>query len=624
MARPVQGDVPLSKPALLALLLLVSTPLHGALPPGPVDPVELENFLDGIVRKSMAEGGAPGAAVAVVRDGRVLLVKGYGWADVAAKRPVDADRTLFPVGSVSKPVTATAVLELVERGKLRLGEDVNRYLRDFQIEPTFQAPITPHHLLTHTAGLDVTLIGTAAADSSEVQPLGRYLAENLPPRIRPPGEALSYSNHGYTLLGHLVETVSGQPFDRYIKEQVFRPLGMSRSGFAVPPGDDVALGYEDGKLAAPPVHPQIVPAAGLVTTATDMARFLIAHLEEERLLRLSTFREMHRPHFRQDPRMPGMSYGFFESFDHGQRGLFHTGGLRGFMSGLYLWPEHRLGLFVVDNGYDGGLIWSVAHGLLDHYFPFKPGPGPRPPGAGERARLCAGRYRLASHTRTTLEKASALRDRDLIVRDLGNGTVGIWGGPFVEVEPGLFQSPETGEKVAFTTRNGSVRYMVTEELFIGNQTWEKLPYRQSSSLHRDLLVLLLVVFVSALFVRPGEDLSLFAGSPESPPEADRAVRLGVLLAGLNVLFLALFVVAFRVAARGAGLLYGVPPLVTAALIVPLLAAPVALAVAGHAALAWKRSYWTVRWRLYYTALAVAGLGFLAFLSYWKLLGFRVR
>jgi hypothetical protein len=321
--------------------------------------------------------------------------------------------------------------------------------------------------------------------------------------------------------------------------------------------------------------------------------------------------------------MPGMAYGFFESFDHGQRALFHTGGLHGFMSGVYLWPEHRLGLFVVDNGYDGSLIWSVAHGLLDHYFPHKPQPGPRPPGAAERARRCAGRYRLTSHTRTTLEKASALRDRDLIVRDLGGGSLGIWGGPFVEVEPWLFQSPETGERVAFRpSQDDGIRYMATEDLFIGNQTWEKLPYRQSSSLHRDLLVLMLALFIAALFVRPAEDLSLFGGAPEVSPEARRAIGLGVLLAGLNVLFLVLLVVAFRVAARGAGLQYGVTPLVTTALTVPLLSVPVALAVAAQAAFAWRRSWWTLRWRLYSTALAVAGLGFLAFLLYWNLLGFR--
>jgi CubicO group peptidase (beta-lactamase class C family) len=604
----------------LFLLLLASPSLAAA---QPADRGELEAFLDGVLLRELTDYHVPGAVVAVVRDGEVLLAKGYGYADLAAKRPVVADRTVFLVGSVAKPVTATAVLQLVERGKLRLDEDVSRYLKSFQLDGP---PVTAAHLLTHTGGFDVTLIGTAAPKALEVQPLGRYLAERMPPRVRPPGLVFAYSNHGYALLGHLVEEVSGRPFARYMDENIFQPLGMRHSGFL--PLErleaDLAVGYEGGSRIAPPVYPQIGPAAGLATTAMDMARFLIAHLEGSHILGEATLREMHRQHFTQEPCMPGMTWGFFESFENGRRTLFHGGGIRGFMSGVYLWPEHRTGLFIADNGYDGALVGAVARKFLDHYFPGER-PRTRPPaGSVERARQCAGRYRLAGSSRTTLEKAAALREGDFLVRDLGGGALGIWGLRFVEVAPWLFQDAEGEERVAFRRdAQGRVTHLVTEELFVGNQTWESLPWYRSASLHRDLFLLLIALFVAALFVRPAvERQGLFTEVVELPLAVRRTVRLGVLLSGLVLLFLVLFVLGFRQAAQGAGLLYGVPWLVKVALAVPLLAIPVALALAVEVVRAWRSRAGSLRWRVWSAVLAMGGIIFPAFLSFWNLLGFR--
>lgn len=162
---------------------------------------------------------------------------------------------------------------------------------------------------------------------------------------------------------------------------------------------------------------------------------------------------MHRQHFTQDPRMPGLTYGFFESFENGQRTLFHGGGIRGFMSGIYLWPEHRLGLFVADNGYDGGgLVWAVADGFL--------------------------------------------------------------------------------------------------------------------------------------------------------------------------LFPVLLVLGFRQAAQGAGLLYGVPPLVTAALVLPLLAAPLVPVLLVLEVRAWREGWWSPRRRFHLTLVALGAVAFLVLLNVWNLLGFR--
>lgn len=615
--------------AVALLCLLFAPPVRAQTARG------LEAALDALITEHMTRTHLPGAVVAVVKDGRVLFLKGYGYADLAAGRPVSPERTVFPVGSVSKPVTATAVLQLAERGRLRLDENVNRSLKDLQVPRTFPQPITPAQLLTHTAGFDSSLIGTASPRPDGVLPLGRYLAERLPPRVRPPGRVLAYSNHGYTLLGHLIEAAAGVPFPRYLEENVFRPLGMLRSSFAPVPAlaPDRAVGYElrgDGEYrAAVPVHPRIVPAASLETTAADMARFLLAHLEGGtagggHILQPETVAEMHRRHFSQEPRMPGMAWGFFESFANGRRCLFHGGGLRGFMAGVYLWPESRLGLFVADNGYDAGLVEDVALALLDHELPFRPPILRAIPGGRERARRSAGSWRLAALPVENLEKAAALRQRDFVVTDLGDGALGIWGQRFVEVSPWLFQDARGQERVAFVAEGtGPARLLVTEELFVGNQTWERVPWYASGTRNLTVLLLLVALFLSALFARPAEGgASLFAERPEMPPAARRAVRLGITLAAVDLSFLVLIFLGFRRAAQGAGLLYGLPFLIQAALALPLLGAPLALALPVCAAQAWRERFWSTGWRLYYTLLACGGVAFLVFLAAWNLLGFR--
>lgn len=617
---------------LFSCLALFAIPL----PAPALDPVELRDLVDGIVRKRMEKGRIPGAVISVVWNGEVVLSQGYGYADRASRKPVSAEKTLFRVGSVAKPVTATAVLQLVERGKLRLDADIAPYLEGFRSRPRFSRPVTVADLLTHTAGLDTTLLSVAAPRPSEVLPLGRYLADRLPPFVRPPGRFFGYSNHGYTLLGYLVERASGRPFARYLDEEVFRPLGMRRSSFLpVPPhAADLAVGYElrgGEHEPAVPVYPHIAPAAGLATTGADMARFLIAHLEGgaaggRRVLGAETVREMQRTRFTEDPRMPGMACGFFETFEKGSRGLFHGGGIRGFTSGVYLWPEQRLGVFVSNNGSDDGLVRAVSRGLLDRFFPASdaaPPPAPRP--SRDQPSL-SGVYRALSHPRTTFEKSGALRgSQELRVRDLGNGTLSVWGLRFVEVAPQLYQEEEGTERIAFRRDpQGRGTHLFTEEMFLGNEAWERLPEYATASTHQQALLFFALVFAVALFLRPREPhAGLAEALPEEAPDLRRAVTLGALVSGLNLLFLVLMVFAFRRAAAGAGLLYGLPPLMAVGLAVPLLSIPLSLALPVFAARLWRRGHGPLPWRLFYTLLTFAALGFGAFLAFWNLLGYRI-
>src|SRR5262249_62234852 len=143
-------------------------------------------FLDGFMPMQLERENIAGAVVLVVKDGRVLFAKGYGYSDVGKKTPVTVDATLFRPGSISKLFTWTAVMQLVEQGKLDLDKDINDYL-DFKIPATFPQPITLRNVMTHTPGFAETAKDLFVKDTGEMKPLGAYLADHLPNRISPPG-----------------------------------------------------------------------------------------------------------------------------------------------------------------------------------------------------------------------------------------------------------------------------------------------------------------------------------------------------------------------------------------------------------------------------------------------------
>src|SRR5438132_3132782 len=222
--------------------------------PNPAPPPELttadfETFLDALIPSQLQNRNIAGAVVSVVKDGNVLFQKGYGYADVEAKRPVLPDQTLFRPGSISKLFTATAVMQLVEQGKLDLDRDVNEYL-DFAIPKIYPEPITLRRLLTHTAGFEETLKDLFVAHESDLKPLRTYLVNQMPARIFQPGKIPSYSNYGFTLAGYIVERVSGEKFERYIENHILKPLPMTNSTFDQPLPPQLASQMSRGYMNA--------------------------------------------------------------------------------------------------------------------------------------------------------------------------------------------------------------------------------------------------------------------------------------------------------------------------------------------------------------------------------------
>ncbi|RFA29922.1 hypothetical protein CAI21_08840 [Alkalilimnicola ehrlichii] len=423
---------------------------------------DLEAWLDGFVPYALAQGDIAGALVLVVKDGQVLLKKGYGYANVEHAVPMDPESTVFPVASVGKTLTWTAVMQLVEQGLLELDRDINDYL-DFRIPDAYDSAITMRHLMTHTAGFEERI---KQYRRNGPQPLGSYLREvPVPARIDPPGEVQAYSNYGTVLAGYIVERVSDQPFEDYVAHHILAPLGMVRSSFRSPVPEalqtDLARSYSRRSAGAPyplEMRPELTadPAGSLVTTVPDMARFMLAHLERRpvadyALLQPDTMRLMQEPAYRPIPGAPGTTLGFFGADYNDSRVIGHTGDDAGSHSDLKLLLDEGVGLFLfVNSSGNGGLIGaayrlraSLYFQFMDRYFPASPAaPELTLIAAPEHARLMAGEYEMSRRPSGDFLSALYLAAR---VRVVANEDGTIMTSPLINLETGR---PQTWRQTA--------------------------------------------------------------------------------------------------------------------------------------------------------------------------------
>ena len=350
-------------------------------PPPQLTKADFETFLDALIPSQLRNRNIAGAVVSVVKDGQALFQKGYGYADVEEKKPVLPDQTLFRPGSVSKLFTATAVMQLVEQGKLDLDRDVNDYL-DFALPKTYPEPVTLRQLLTHTGGFEETLKNLFVAHESDIKPLRTYLMNEMPARIFLPGKIPSYSNYGFTLAGYIVERVSGERFERYIENHILKPLGMNNSTFEqpLPPqlGPQMSKGYlSASKKPRDFEWVQAAPAGALTTTAADMTRFMLAFLQDGAvdgvsILKPETVRQMETRQFEFDPMLPGLGITFMEYLIDPVRIIAHGGDTVYFHSDMILVPDAHLGYFLSYNslGKDvGGGRGEVWRSFVNRYFP---------------------------------------------------------------------------------------------------------------------------------------------------------------------------------------------------------------------------------------------------------------
>jgi CubicO group peptidase (beta-lactamase class C family) len=446
----------------------------GAASANPLNSADVEAWLDGFLPYALEKGKIPGAVVVVVNGDGVVLQKGYGYSDVAKRTPVSPETTLFRPGSVSKLFTWTAVMQQVEAGKLDLDKDVNSYI-DFKIPPFEGKPITLRHIMTHTAGFEESVRHLISSDPKAAMTLKKQMPLALPERVFAPGTTPAYSNYATALAGYIVERVSGEPFDDYIDNHIFDPLGMVHSSFRQPLQAKLvplmSKGYPDVTQKPEPFEIVIpAPAGSLSSSGEDMGKFMIAHLNQGGvLLKPETTRMMH------DFRAPGianlntMALGFYEQWVNGQRAIAHGGDTVWFHSYLWLFPESDIGLYISMNsagaeGAAGGIRSALFHKFADRYLP-----GDEPmtridaKTAREHAALVAGTYVSSRGSFTNFLSVLGLLGPTSIM-PTENGSISLPGldglsaaaRDWVEVEPFVWRDRNTGERLVAEFKDGKV------------------------------------------------------------------------------------------------------------------------------------------------------------------------
>lgn len=529
-------------------------------------------FLDGLMPQQLGTDDLGGVVISVVKDGKVLFAKGYGYADVEKKTPVSPDTTLFRPGSISKLFTWTAVMQLVEQGKLDMDRDVNDYL-DFKIPATFPKPITLRNAMTHTPGFEETLEELFVKDEKSLTPLGNYLKNHMPERIFPPGTTPAYSNYATAMAGYIVQRVSGQPFDEYIEQHILNPLHMTHSTFRQPLPETLkpmmSKGYE---LASQPAkdweYVEAAPAGSSSVSALDMTRFMMAHLQDgqfegAQILKPETARYMHSRQFENLPEMNAMALGFYEETRNGHRIIGHGGDTQYFHSDLHLMPDAQLGFFISYNSAGKGEVRGreeVWHAFLDRYFPY-PLQDPAPVStAAQDISSVSGRYIVSRRLETSIMAVLTVVGETKVYGNV-DGTLSIAdlkaanGQPkkFREIAPLLFRDVNSQDRVGFKRLPSGKLRMVIDFPFM---VFEKAAWYENSAFHLPMIIASLAIIVLTIILWPVMALvRRHYGRPLNLPSQERRVRLFVRVACLLVVaFFAGYGTFFAVALKDISLL----------------------------------------------------------------------
>ena len=583
----------------------------------------------------------PSLAVVVVQGDSTLLSKGYGNESSRPVRPVDPDSTLFNIASVSKLFTATAAMQLVERDSLSLDDDVSRWLGSEVVRgdgPT----ITLRHLLTHTSGLDGAFMRDVVATPSDMISLRDYFIRFPSMRGRPPGQEIRYSNVGMALVGRLVELGSGMPFDDYVERHVLHPLGMHHSTFRQPPAQPLKSRIATHGSGPVPDVLLLSPSGAMVSTASDMGRFMRAHLADGtlggvRILAPARARQMRQTQWRASAAIPGVGLGFFGSDLGGVSGVFHTGA-RTHFSLMYLVPEHRLGIFVVHSMRQGGphqtLRTDFARALIERYIPpDRVEPVPRQPSWPPSTQY-AGVYRPVLLATTTIERAAQLAtDTPVEAGPEGSLSIRIPGGTrlaFHRVGPFHYRvrgGSNDGLHVAFTRGgDGQVRGFSMSGSTQDPVSFERLRWFERGGFHSLLIGAFLLLFAATALAAPFTALArrvsrTHVASDDSTPGAKWAWRMVVatgLLVLLSPLSTFLIVATHQGDDTAAG---GLRFALSVGLTFLLLGTVTGLTLPPLAVAAWRRRYWGIARRTYFTLLATGVVVTLPLLYHYHLLGY---
>jgi CubicO group peptidase (beta-lactamase class C family) len=572
LALPPQTPVPLKTAAPSEAAEAKPSPTTPPPAAHPLEKADLAAFFDGLIPLQMERSDVAGATVLVMKDGQELLKKGYGYSDVTKKASVDPDTTMFRLASISKLFTWVSVMQLSEQGKLDIDADVNNYL-DFKIAPAFGKPITLRNLMTHTGGFEEVVHDILIVDPKKTASLRDFLIINQPRRMYPPGEIPAYSNYGVGLAGYIVQRVSLEPFEQYVSEHIFLPLGMKHSSFNEPMTAELAPYVSDGYRATtekPALGFEIfqpAPAGGVSSTAGDMEKFALALLnggefDGHRILKTETRDAMWSRQFDTSDALPPMCMGFYQTWRNDLRFIGHDGDLVAFHSMFLMEPTQKLVVFVSYNsaGSASRNRAELLNGFADRYYPVYTAP-PFQTFLVNQLKDIAGNYqatRRADSTKLAISNPAsqgvATVDKDGVLtldfaKDLRGHT-----RKWKPVGKDLWQAEDDQPRI-FAIRDSSGKIVRLAVNFPGVQ-YQRVPWYEHKtfvgiSLAVSLLILLAVVVAS--LIRLSRRLFFRNRLPLKPQPGTQWITIGPRLAAFFWIIVTVWLVALSVSLQNEAL-----------------------------------------------------------------------
>ncbi|MBM3852633.1 MAG: beta-lactamase family protein [Verrucomicrobia bacterium] len=596
-----------------------------------LDRPQLEAFVDGVVVAAMEDHRIPGVVVSIVQAGEIVLEKGYGFAREPERVAADPRTSLFRVASISKTVNATALMQLVEQGRVDLDADFTTYLRGIAFNLPF-GKVRVRDLLTHSAGFEDGYIGHFwAVDEASDLKLEETVARFQPAQVRPPGERLVYSNYGTSVIGLIIQRVSGLPYAEYMQKHVLQPLGMTRSGFrdAKTPDGERALahsyGWTGGRYRRPGwawMHAGWQPAGGLLATAHEMTLFMRAHLGDGAgVLKPETLEQMHRPLLGNHPFVNPNAHGFWVSNPWGYAALQHGGSIFGFMSNLVLVPELKLGIFISTNAGAGArLSGTLPRRILGRFFPKRL----EIPAADPKANLAefAGSYRPQRRSYSTVEKGNSLLNV-LTVSANDQGYLALASGAttsrFVPLGGDRFVNADTGERLAFT-RDAAQRPVLMHNDY-GHNNYERVGLFTRAGFVFTVAGFLGFAIVARL-------MALWLYRKERPVESgwERIARQGTTAVAPVWLLFAYAVnkdFSAAEAVTAPHMAHYPTPWAWVWIVGGLVGAALTAGLAAGLVPVWWRRSWSMPRRLAYSGYVLACVAFVATIHHWNLLGLHM-
>ncbi|WP_157972045.1 serine hydrolase domain-containing protein [Pleomorphovibrio marinus] len=621
---------------LFISLFQAGFPQEGSLNTETQSPLSIEEFSDGLLKGLMAEHEIPGAVLVVVKGNETLFSKGYGYANLQEKSKVNPDTTMFRIGSISKLLIWTSIMQLQEKGQLDLNADITQYLGDFTLKKKNGQRITLRNLMSHTAGFEERILGLMGEDESSMEPLEKLLEEDMPSLVRPPNSQASYSNHGSALAALIVEKVSGLDFETYVDENILHPLGMNFSTLSQPVPEPLTPYLSQGYSGTSnPVAKEFefiraYPAGAASSSGADMAKWMKMYLgegtfQESTILDSATFREMIKTAFSHHPNINPMLHGFLDLSRNNTRAYGHFGDTFWFHSMMLLVPEEKIGVFLSLNGSKGTLTYlGFYEQFMDKFFPER---NPQISEIKLTEKLLdelEGDYKLNRYSKSDLTKITSLFARYKVEKGVDNSIrvdSPLGTSIYLPEDSLLFRKSGSSEKIAFGKDDeGKVKFLYADLLPM--MVMEKTPWYEGEKLHLFIFVTATLVSFFILCFWPMVFLSRRRFYPSDPNRRYLPFSSKSLAWTNAFLYLCFIIGVSSVLSDPLALLMAIPTSFKLLLFLPILFTILTLLMLVHGLKIFEIAAISIRTKIFYFILVLVNISVVFQLFCWNLLGWQ--